>query len=288
MSDLLQVLVSGLAQGGIYAFVALGLTVIYRSTSVLNFMHSENFMVGAFLTLVATSSWHLPMLVAIAVALSVVFLVGVIINKVAFEPLLKADHLTQVFATVAVLFIIRGVVRFFTVDQRPLAPILGNSVLRVGDAALRPQDLLTTGVLAVATGILALVFLKTHLGRVMRAGTQSLRGCSLIGIDVRRMFAVMWGVGGVLGALAGILAAPTLLVFPDMGARPLLLGFAGMTLGGFGSLPGAIVGGLLVGLIEVGGAFYGSTTLGDVAGFLVILVVLLVRPHGLFGSREVT
>lgn len=287
MSDLIQVSISGLAQGAIYALVALGLTVVYRSTTVLNFMHSENFMLGAFLVLVATTVWKVPMLVAILMALIAVFILGILLDKVAFEPLLKAPHITQVFATVAILFIVKGVVRFFTIDERPLPSIFGTSMVKIAGAVVRPQDLLTAAVMVVATLILAAVFWKTHVGLIMRAGTQNLRGCSLVGIDVRRLFALMWGVGGALGALAGILAAPVLLVYPDMGGRPLLLGFAGMTLGGFGTFPGAIVGGVVVGLLEVFGGFYVSTTLGDVAGFATILIVLVVRPQGIFGSREV-
>lgn len=288
MSDLIQVSVSGLAQGAIYALVALGLTVVYRSTTVMNFMHSENFMLGAFITLIMVTIWNIPMIIAMPAAVLGVFLVGFIVDKVGFEPLLNAPHISQVFATIAISFILKGVVRFFTVDERPLPSITGSTVLRFGDAVVRPQDILTASVLIVATLLLAFLFWRTHIGLIMRAGTQSLRGCALVGIDVKRLFMLMWGVGGALGAIAGILAAPTLLVYPDMGGRSLMLGWAGMTLGGFGTFPGAIVGGVLVGLLEVAAGYYVSTTLGDVAGYATILVVLLVRPQGIFGSREVS
>lgn len=287
MSDLIQVLVSGLAQGAVYALVGLGLTVIYRSTTVLNFMHSESFMLGAFTTLVMVTFWEIPMLVAIPIAVAAVFLVGVLVDKVGFEPLMEAPHLAQVFATIALSFVIKGIVRFFTIDERPLPAIAGFTVLRIGEAVVRPQDLITAAVLLTATLLLAFVFWRTHIGLIIRAATQTLRGCALVGINAKRLFTLMWGVGGALGGLAGILAAPSLLVYPDMGGRPLMLGWAGMTLGGFGTFPGAIVGGVLVGLLEVAAGYYVSTALGDVAGFAVIFVVLLVRPQGMFGSREV-
>jgi len=288
MSDFIQVAVSGLAQGAIYALVALGLTVVYRATTVMNFMHGESFMLGAFLTLAMITAWKIPMLLAIPLALLGVFLVGILVDKVGFEPLLKAPHLAQVFATIALSFIIKGIVRFFSVDERPLPAIMGFTVLRFGEVVVRPQDLITASAMLVATLFLAYVFWKTHIGLIMRAGTQTLRGCALVGIDVKRLFSLMWGVGAGLGALAGIMAAPMLLVYADMGGRPLMLGWAGMTLGGFGTFPGAIVGGVLVGVLEVAAGYYVSTTLGDVAGFAVILIVLLIRPQGIFGSREVS
>lgn len=286
MDDLIQITISGLSQGAIYGLVALGLTVVYRSTTVLNFAHGEAFMLGAFLTLVCLQA-GIPYPAAIALGVAGVFIIGVIIDRIAFEPLLDSEHTTQVFATIAVGFMLKGGVRYFLVDQRGMPPIAGSNHIRLGSALINPQHLVTALTLIVITFLFGFIFYQTRVGRILRACTQSLRGASLVGINIKGVFKVMWGVGPVLGAIAGILAAPTLLVSPDIGGRPLLLGFAAMALGGFGSFPGAIVGGILLGLIEVSAAFYISTTLGDVAGFLVILIVLLVRPRGIFGSSEV-
>lgn len=286
MADLLQVLISGLSQGAIYGLMALGLTVVFRSTTILNFAHGEAFMVGAFVTLMLLQA-GLPYPLAILVALLIVVIGGMIINKVAFEPLLDAEHTTQVFATIAVSFIFKGTVRYFSVDQRGMPPLLGGGLIRVGGAIINPQHIMSALVLIAVSLIFGYVFLRTRAGRILRACTQSVRGAELVGVDVKRIFTYMWGVGPGLGAIAGILAAPTLLVSPDIGGRPLLLGFAAMALGGFGSFIGAVVGGVLLGLIEVFAAFYVSTSLGNVAGFAVILLVLLIRPVGIFGSSEV-
>jgi branched-chain amino acid transport system permease protein len=286
VDDLIQVSVSGLSQGAIYGLMALGLTVIFRSTTVLNFAHGESFVLGAFLTLAALDH-AIPYPLAVACALVAVFGVGLAINRVAFQPLLESEHTTQVFATVAISFIIKGVIRYFSVDQRGMPPLLGGGPVRLAGAVLNPQHLLTAGTLVLVTAVFGFIFLRTRLGRILRASTQNLRGAKLVGINVKRVFAIMWGVGLAVGAIAGILAAPTLLVSPDVGGRPLLLGFAAMALGGFGSFPGAILGGVAIGLFEAFGGFYVSTTLGDLAGFMAILAVLLFRPQGIFGSSEV-
>lgn len=286
MSELLQVTVSGLAQGALYGLMALGLTVVYRATTVLNFMHGQNFMVGAIVAFFAVTAWAVPYPLAVLIALAAVFVLGLVIDRIAYRPLLKAPHLTQVFATIAISFILIGLARMVVGDERPMPPIVGGRFLDLLGAKVNPQHLVTAGVLLVTSAVFAYVFQRTQAGLILRASTQSQRGAAMVGIDVRLIAAVMWGVGGVLGGMAGILAAPFLLVSADMGVRPLILGFAAMTLGGFGTFPGAVVGGLIIGLTEVAAGYYVSTTLGDAAGFAVIFAVLLLRPGGIFGTRE--
>src|SRR3990172_1554082 len=238
MSELLQVTVSGIAQGALYGLMALGLTVVYRATTVLNFMHGQNFMVGGIVAFFGVTSWSLPYLLAIALALAAVFALGLLIDRVAYRPLLRAPHLTQVFATIAISFILIGGARMVVGDERPMPPILGGQFLNIAGARVNPQHLVTAAVLFVTSAVLAYVFKRTQAGLILRASTQSARGAAMVGIDVRMIAGVMWGVGGVLGAMAGILTAPFLLVSADMGVRPLILGFAAMTLGGFGTFPG--------------------------------------------------
>jgi branched-chain amino acid transport system permease protein len=286
MADFIQIAISGLSQGAVYGLMALGLTVIYRSTTVLNFAHGAFFALGAFATLYLLE-FEIPYVLAIALAVALVFVLGIAVFRLAFGRLLTEEHFTQVFATVAVSFIATGILRAFSADQRGMPTLFGGGMLRVGEVSINPQHLVSVTTLLLVSGAFAWVFLRTRFGRILRASTQNLRGATLVGINVTGVFATMWGIGSGLAALAGILAAPTLLVSADVGVRPFLLGFAAMSLGGFGSFPGAVVGGLLIGLIEVFAGFYISTTLGNAAGFLVILLVLLVRPQGIFGSGEV-
>jgi branched-chain amino acid transport system permease protein len=283
--DLIQVLIAGLGQGSIYALLALGLTLIYRSTTTLNFAHGALFMLGAF---VALELITVGVNYALAVVLTLVLMavLGLVIDKLAFQPLLKKDHVTQVFATVAVSFIVVGAVRFVTVDQRGMPPLLGEGYLNVGDIVINTQYVMMIVALVVVSLILAFFFQRTRIGLIIRASTTSIRGADLVGINVKRVFGIMWAVGCLLAGLAGILAAPTLLVGPDVGNTPLIVGLVAMTLGGFGSIPGAVLGGLLMGLLEATANFYVSTQLGAVSGFVVVLVLLVVRPEGILGVRD--
>lgn len=287
---ILQLFISGLALGGIYALMALGLTVIYRSTTVVNFAHGQAFMLAALVGVLAMGA-GVPYGLAIALGLFATAVLGYLMYRVAFVPLLNADHVTHVFATIAVGFILTGGVRWlFGSDVRRFPPILDRPPLRIGGdkpLVVDVQSLLIILAVLILTGAMAWVFLRSQVGLILRATTQSQRGAMLVGIEVKRVFAAMWVVGPVLAGIAGVLAAPTLLVGPDLGQAPMLLAFAGMALGGFGSFPGAVVGGALVGLIQTIAGFYISTGFGEASGFLVILAVLLVRPQGIFGSSEV-
>ncbi|HSF26720.1 MAG TPA: branched-chain amino acid ABC transporter permease [Actinomycetes bacterium] len=282
--DLIQVLIAGFGQGSIYALLALGLTLIYRSTTTLNFAHGALFMLGAFVALELITA---GVNYALAVVLTLVLMaaLGLVIDKLAFQPLLKKDHVTQVFATVAVSFIVVGAVRFVTVDQRGMPPILGEGYLNVGDIVINTQYAMMILALILVSLVLTFFFQRTRIGLIIRASTTSIRGADLVGINVKRVFGIMWAVGCMLAGLAGILAAPTLLVGPDVGNTPLIVGLVAMTLGGFGSIPGAVLGGLLMGLLEATANFYVSTQLGAVSGFVVVLVLLVARPEGILGVR---
>ena len=280
MTTFIQVLIAGLGQGSVYAIMALGLTLILRSTTVLNFSHGALYMASAFIALQLIRS-GINYALAVFIAVAAVALIGAVINYVAFQPLLHKEHVTQVFATVAVSFIIVGIVAYVSVDQRGMPPILPVQSVRVGSVTFNPQYLIMIGVLVVAGIALALFFRYTKAGLIIRASTDNLRGATLVGINVRRVFLIMWSLGAALAAIAGILAAPTTLVSATMGDAPMITALAAMTLGGFGSIPGAVLGGLLMGLLETGGNFYVSTQLGGVAGFIAVFVLLVIRPGGL-------
>ena len=287
----LQVLISGLAVGGIYALMALGLTAIYRSTTVVNFAHAEAFMLAAFVSVIAIAA-GVPYAAAIVLGLLATAILGLLMYRIVFAPLMNADHVTHVFGTIAVGFILTGGVRWlFGSDVRRLPPILDRPPIRIGSAGnaavIDSQSIIIIVAVLMLTGLLAWLFLKSQLGMILRATTQNQRGAMLVGIEIKKVFAAMWVVGPVLAGLAGILAAPTLLVGPDLGQAPMLLAFAGMALGGFGSFPGAVLGGVLIGVIQTTVGLYISTGFAEASGYLVILVVLLVRPQGIFGTSEV-
>ena len=284
MTTFVQALVGGLSEGSIFALLALGLALVYRSTTVLNFSHGINFTLGAFFALVVTQHLGLPLWLTGIVAIAAVFVFGVVTERLVMEPLMQADHLSQVFATIAVLFIGQGVVRYFLTVPTRLPPLLGADAIRVGGVALNRQYIASITVMLLVTALVTYLFRYTAVGRILRSTTQSLRGAALVGIDTRRVFLITWAAAAALGGIAGLLAGPIYLVSADMGTRALILAFAGMTLGGFGSIPGAVVGSLIVGLTGVFAATYVSTTFGDAAGFALILLVLVFRPQGIFGT----
>ncbi len=179
----------------VYSLMALGLTIVYRSTTVVNFMQGQYLLLGGVFALVGVVYWDLPYPVVVLAAVALAFAIGVLISKSVFEPLLSASHLAQVFATFALVFIITGIVRFFLPDEHGLPPLAGSGVVHLGDASIRRQDVLTIAVLIAVAASFAYLFYRTHMGRLLRASTESLRGCELAGINVRRLFAVMWGVG---------------------------------------------------------------------------------------------
>lgn len=280
-----QLIVSGLAVGCVYALVALGMTVLYRATTVVNFGHGEFFMLGAFLVYAARESLAWPYIAAIPAACAALFLVGLAIERGLMRPLQHAPHISLAMMTVAFSFLLRGVARFFHGrDIAQLPPLLQGAPVSLGGVVLLPQDILVIGVsIAVVVGFF-LFFQGTRTGKIIQAASLNPKGAALVGINLPFFHALMWGTAAVIGALAGILIAPMTLVYPDMGGHVLIRAFAAMTLGGFGSLPGAVIGGLTLGLCEnlMGG--YISSALVEIAAYLIIIVVLLVRPRGLFGA----
>ena len=187
--------------------------------------------------------------------------------------------------TVALSFLLKGIARFFYArDITQLPPLIGGAPVFIGGVVLFPQDILVIAVsAAIVTGFFVF-FRMTQTGKIIQAATQNPRGAALVGINLPLFHGVMWGAAGAVGALAGILIAPTTLVYPDMGGHVLIRAFAAMTLGGFGSLPGAVAGGLTLGVFEnlVGG--YISSALVEIAAYVIIIAVLIVKPTGFFGA----
>jgi branched-chain amino acid transport system permease protein len=281
-----QLLISGIAVGCVYTLVALGMTILYRSTTIVNFCHGEFFMLGAFGVLVPLQILHWPYPAAIATSLVLLLVVGSLTERLLIRPLRNAPFVTLAMMTVALSFLLKGVSRFFYGREViSLPPLLSGDPIELGDVAtLFPQDLLVIGFTAAVVILLGVFFARTRLGKVIQAASQTPRGASLVGIDVPLLRNVMWAAGAFMGAAAGILIAPSTLVYPDMGGTMLIRAFAAMCLGGFGSLPGAIAGGITLGVLEnlVGG--YVASSLVEITAYLLIVVVLVLRPQGLFGE----
>jgi len=287
--DFVTLVVAGLAFGSLYSLVALGLVLIYKTQDVVNFAHGEVLMIGAFVgfTVFQTFGWAYP--VAIVGAILACGFLGAVIERLAFRPLADQHHITLAMVTVGLSFALKGAARLrFGADIYTFPPIFGSTApIIVGTAVITPQSLVTIGVALLLTLLLFVFFKSTSMGKQMRATQQNLMGAKLVGINTGRIFSATWALSCAAGGAAGVLAGPVSLLYPDMGATFLLKGFAAAVLGGFESVPGAIIGGLLSGVIEMLFGGYVSTAFQHVSAFVIIILVLFFRPHGLFGRKPI-
>lgn len=280
-----QLVVSGIANGMLYALIALSMTLVYRATTVLNFGQGDMATAGAYAGFVLIGV-GLPFAAAFALALGLLFAIGFLVQRYLLRPIMRGPHLALATMALAVGYSLRGAARLRWGNQvinlpRPYP----QGALMLGPVVVTNDALVITAAVLVLFALMLLLFRASGLGRIIRAVFQTERGAALVGINVPLFHGMMWGVGGALGAAAGVLLAMIVPLTPDMGEWVLIRGFAAMTLGGFGSLPGAVVGGVLLGVGEEVLGFYVSTVFTDVTAYLVTILVLLIRPRGLFGRQ---
>jgi branched-chain amino acid transport system permease protein len=285
---LAQLLVSGVAQGALYALVALAMTVVYRATTVINFGHGDFVMAGAFAVYLLVVLAGAPFLVSALLALALMFAFGAAIYKGLIRPIMAGPHLALAMMAVAVGYFLRGLARVvWGREVLPFPKVLPQGTFMFGPVIVTAGDLIVTGTVVLTVALLAIIFYATPLGKTAQAVFQSERGAALVGINVSAFQGTMWGIGAALGALGGILIAPVTLLYPDLASATLIRAFAAMTLGGFGSFAGAAVGGMLLGLGELLVGAYISSKMIDITAYLIIIIVLLIRPSGLFGRQAI-
>jgi branched-chain amino acid transport system permease protein len=283
---LAQLVVSGLAQGVLYALIALSMTMVYRATTVVNFGHGDLVMGGAFAVYVFVVYRKLPYLVGGALALLAMFALGVLIHKGFMRRIMNGPHLAVAMMALAIGYALRGGARvLWGREVLPFPRIFPDRVYTVGDVVVTADNLIISGTVLGLMAVLFVLFQLTPTGKLIQAVFQSQRGAALVGLNVGAFHSAMWGAGAALAALGGVLLAPITLLYPDMGVWVLVRGFAAMTLGGFGTLHGAVVGGLILGVVELVLGAYVSTAFIDISAYIVAIAVLLVRPDGLFGRQ---
>lgn len=284
LSVLPQLIVGGLATGMLYALIALSMTVVYRATTVVNFGHGDLVMAGAYAVFIFATGVALPFIPALLLSAAILFGFGFFLHRALILPIITGPHLSLAMMALAAGNAVRGVARLeFGRETLMLDRPYESSSFLIGQVVFTMDDLVVSGVVLVLLITLFVVFYLTPVGRVVQAVFQSQRGAALVGINVPAFHGIMWGAGAALGAVGGVLLALTVALTPDMGTWTLVRGFAAMTLGGFGSLHGAVIGGLLLGIMEKLLGFYVSTAFIDITAYVVTIVVLLVRPQGLFG-----
>lgn len=287
MAELLQFAFSGLTVGAIYALVALGFTLIYNASDIINFAQGEFVMLGGMITVFMELA-GIPLPLAALVAVVVTTCVGLALHRFAVEPARGASPVVLIMITIGASVFLRGVAQI-VFDKRfhSLPPLFGADPIQLGGAAILPQSFV---VLVGATVIVILLWLfveRTLLGKAVIATAANRLAARLIGIDTRRIVDFSFAVSAAIGATSGILVTPIALTSYDVGTLLALKGFAAAMLGGIGSPLGAVVGGLLIGMIEALSAGYISSSYKDAVAFLIILVVLVFMPQGLFGQAKV-
>ena len=284
MSDLLQFLVSGVTVGAVYALVALGFTIIYNASDVVNFAQGEFVMLGGMIS-VACVAAGLPLPLAALIAILVTAAIGVALNELAIEPARGAPVVSLIIITIGASIFIRGVTQIvFGKGMYRLPSFSGDTPLRLLGAAMLPQSLwVVTGAVAIFVA-LWLFFTRTLTGRAVLATSNNRLAAQLVGINTTFVMTLSFARSAGIGALAGVLITPITPTSFEVGIALALKGFAAAMLGGMGSPKGALAGGLLLGLMEALTAGYISSHYKDAVAFFVILAVLFAFPRGLYGS----
>ena len=282
-------LINGISLGSVYAIIALGYTMVYGIAKMLNFAHGDVIMVGAYISFCMTTYLKLPVLVAVVVAMAVCTALGILIEGLAYKPLRKATSLAVLITAIGVSYFLQNVALLIWGS----APKTFSTVAPFGSVSLFDGKLIITAesIITVAACIvimLALTFFtkKTKIGKGMRAVSEDKDAAELMGINVNVIISMTFAIGSALAAIAGVLlcsAYPVLV--PTTGSMPGIKAFTAAVFGGIGSIPGAMIGGILLGVIEIFSKSYISTALSDAIVFAVLIIVLLVKPTGILGKN---
>jgi len=282
--ELLQFALAGLKNGSIYALVALGFTIVYSSTGVINFAQGEFVMLGGMLSVWAYSGLGLPLPVAAVVGIALTALVGVVFEILAIRPRKDGDPLALIIITVGGSLLLSSLARHaFGPNEKSLPPFTAGSSIHVLGATIERQSLWILGLTAVTVVMLTLLYSKTRLGRAMRACSIDRAAARLVGVDPKRLVTVSFALAAALGGLAGVVTTPLTQTAFNVGSSFGIKGFAAAILGGLGNPIGAVVGGLVLGLLESMSIAFISSTYKDAISLVVLLLVLFVRPQGILG-----
>ncbi|MDH4180174.1 MAG: branched-chain amino acid ABC transporter permease, partial [Armatimonadota bacterium] len=284
LAQALQFAISGLINGSIYAIVALGFTIIYNATGIINFAQGEFVMLGAMLMVTLTTAVALPAPVAFPIAVAGVVVIGCVVERLAIRPVRERSIIPLVTITIGASIVLRGAALLvWGTDYRALKPFSDSPPFFLGEAMLLPQGVWVLAVTIVVVVLLQIFYQCTLVGKAMRASAINRNASRLVGVAADRMVLGAFALSAGLGAVAGVIIAPISGAAFDMGVMLGLKGFAAAILGGLGSSAGGILGGVALGLLESLGAGYVSSAYKDALAFSILLLVLLVRPAGRLG-----
>lgn len=288
-SQLFQYLITGLTVGSVYAMVAVGFNIIYNVTEIINFAQGEFVMLGGLIMVFFHVAVGLPLILAFPATVILVTLVGMLVDRLAIRPIRRPSVLTLIIATIAASILIKGAAMFiWGKDPYDLPAFSGRNPISFLGAVIQPQYLWVIGFLIITVIALSIFFDRTIIGKAMSACADNADAASLVGINVKQMILLSFALSAGIGAVAGITMTPISLMEYDRGVMLAIKGFGAAILGGLGSFPGAILGGLIIGSIESFGAGLISSGYKDAFALLVLMAVLFFKPSGILGSIEIS
>lgn len=287
-TQFLMQIVNGLNIGSIYALIALGYTMVYGIAKLINFAHGDIIMVGAYATIVATTALNLPAPLAVLFAIVVCVILGITIEKIAYKPLRNASRITLLITAIGMSFLLQSSFQLmFTSNPKPFMQMITLPPLVIGSISIAANYYVTFIVSIVLTIILTLFVQKSKTGRAIRAVSEDREAAELMGINVNKTISITFGIGSALAAIAGVLYCSSYpMVSPYIGILPGLKAFIAAVVGGIGSIPGAVLGGFLLGLVESLTKAYISSQLSDAIVFSILIIMLVFRPNGILGKNR--
>jgi branched-chain amino acid transport system permease protein len=285
--QILQYTLSGLSTGAIYALIGIGFSIIYNATGIINFAQGEFVMLGGLFTLSCLEFLKLPLWAAIPCATTASTVVGILFERLAIRPLRQPTPINLVIITIGGSILIRGLAMLvWGKDTHSVTPFSGDTPISIGGATILPQHLWIFAITLIIIIINKLYFYHTISGKAMRACSYNRRAAGLVGIDVRRMVLFSFIISSAMGAVAGIIIAPLTMTAYDVGVMLGLKGFCAAIIGGMSSGLSTVIGGLILGVLESLGAGLISSGYKDAIAFIILLLILFIRPQGLFGKSD--
>jgi len=284
--EVLQLLVSGISQGCVYGLIALGFVLIYKATEMVNFAQGDLMMFGAFFAYTYINLFDLPFYLAVPATIITMALIGALTERILIRPMIGEPHFAVLMLTIGIGFILRAIAgATWGNEPKSLSTPYAGGVFEFNGLILGYENVAIVAGTAILCLTLFLFFRFTRLGIAMQAASQNQLAAYYVGIPVKKIYSLVWAISAAISAVAGILVAPVSLIDPLMGFIG-IKAFAAAIVGGFGSLPGAIIGGLLIGIVEQFAGLYLPTGFSDVSAYIILLVMLLIRPQGIFATMQ--
>ena len=284
---ILQLSINGLLMGGIYGLVAIGLCLIFGVLGVVNFAHGEFLMLGMYATYWLFHFFGIDPYISIIIIVPVFFFIGMVVQRILIQPILEASFLSQIFVTLGLSIVLQNMALLvWKADYRTIRVAYSSKMINIGNLLINYPRLINFCLALIAIFFLFIFLKNTFVGKAIRALSQERRAAMLIGININRIYQVAFGLGIACVGIASAALMPIYYAFPTVGTLFTLTAFVVVILGGYNSLIGSLIGGLIIGLVESFSGYFIDPALKEVTYFVIFIIILLVKPNGLFGQKE--